>query len=205
MTTDIAGVLPEPRLRRFTLLTAGLVLYGASLALLVTADLGLAPWDVFHQGLAETTGLRLGLSVVVTSFAVLALWIPIRQRPGLGTLMNAIMIGLVFEAVIELLPDEASIPARIGLLIAAVVLNAIATGMYVGAGLGPGPRDGLMTGIAARGYQIKIVRTTIEVIVLVVGFLLGGSVGIGTLAYALGIGPLVHRTLPYFTIDKADS
>ena len=202
MTTVVPGFLPEPRVRRFSQLIAGLVLYGASLALLVTADFGLDPWDVFHQGLSETIDLRLGFAVVLTSFVVLILWIPIRQRPGLGTLMNAVLIGLVFEATIELLPDDASIGVRIALLLIAVGLNAVATGMYVGAGLGPGPRDGLMTGIAARGYAIKVVRTTIEVIVLAVGWLLGGSVGIGTVVYALGIGPLVHRTLPFFAIAK---
>ena len=183
-------------------LTVGLILFGASLALLVTADLGLDPWDVFHQGVSRTFEIRLGFVVVATSFVVLTLWIPIRQRPGLGTVMNAILVGLVFEATIEVLPQEAPLGARWLLLAAAIVVNAIATGMYVGAGLGPGPRDGLMTGIANRGYPIKVVRTGIEVAVLAAGWALGGSVGIGTVIYAFGIGPLVHRTLPFFAIDK---
>ena len=203
MTTVVPGVLPEPRIRRFVQLTVGLVLFGASLALLVTADLGLDPWDVFHQGVSRTFDIRLGLVVVATSFVVLTLWIPIRQRPGLGTVMNAILVGLVFEATIEVLPQEAPLGARWLLLAAAIVVNAIATGMYVGAGLGPGPRDGLMTGIANRGYPIKVVRTAIEVAVLAAGWALGGSVGIGTVIYAFGIGPLVHRTLPYFAIGKS--
>lgn len=203
MTTVVPGVLPEPRIRRFVQLTVGLVLFGASLALLVTADLGLDPWDVFHEGVSRTFDIRLGLVVVATSFVVLTLWIPIRQRPGLGTVMNAILVGLVFEATIEVLPQEAPLGARWLLLAAAIVVNAIATGMYVGAGLGPGPRDGLMTGIANRGYPIKVVRTAIEVAVLAAGWALGGSVGIGTVIYAFGIGPLVHRTLPYFAIGKS--
>ncbi len=168
----------------------------------MTADLGLDPWDVFHQGLARTLDIRLGIAVVGTSFAVLLLWVPIRQRPGIGTVLNAILVGVVFEATIAVLPESASIGARWVLLVAAIVLNAIATGLYVGAGLGPGPRDGLMTGIAARGHPLRVVRTSIEVTVLVAGWLLGGSVGIGTLAYALGIGPLVHIALPYFTIQS---
>ena len=202
--TDSAAtsLLPKPRWRRFIQLNFGLVLFGASLALLVTADLGLDPWDVFHPGLARTLDIRLGIAVVGTSFAVLLLWVPIRQRPGIGTVLNAILVGVVFEATIAVLPESASIGARWVLLVAAIVLNAIATGLYVGAGLGPGPRDGLMTGIAARGHPLRVVRTSIEVTVLVAGWLLGGSVGIGTLAYALGIGPLVHIALPYFTIQS---
>lgn len=195
-----SALLPKPKLRRLIQLNIGLVLFGASLALLVTADLGLAPWDVFHQGVAQTTGFRLGFVVVVTSFVVLIGWIPIRQRPGIGTVLNAILVGLVFEATIGLLPESLPFGQRWALLFAAVCLNALATGMYVGAGLGPGPRDGLMTGIAARGYPIRVVRTAIEVTLLIIGFLLGGSIGAGTLLYAFGIGPLIQIALPYFTI-----
>jgi uncharacterized membrane protein YczE len=174
-------LLPSPRLRRSTQLLSGLVLFGVSLALLVVADLGLAPWDVFHQGIARSLDLRLGGVVVVVSLLVLVLWIPLRERPGLGTLANAILVGVVFEISIGLIGETSALLGRWALLVGAIVLNAIATGMYVGAGLGPGPRDGLMTAIAARG-------------------LLGGSVGLGTVAFAFLIGPLVHRTLPHFTI-----
>lgn len=206
MSTPLTStLLPKPQLRRLIQLNFGLVLFGASLALLVTAELGLDPWDVFHQGLARTTGARLGYTVVATSFVVLLAWIPIRQRPGIGTILNAVLVGLVFEVTIELLPESVSLVWRWVLLVAAIVLNAIATGLYVGAGLGPGPRDGLMTGIAARGHPLRVVRTSIEVVVLLAGWILGGTIGIGTLAYALGIGPLVHIALPYFTIaDSSD-
>jgi len=196
------AVLPEPRLRRLIQLVVGLVLFGVSLAMLVSADLGLDPWDVFHQGVARTGNIRLGVVVVSTSLVVLTLWRPLRQRPGIGTIMNAVLVGIVFEATIPLLGEPSSLIWRWILLAGAITVNAIGTGMYVGAGLGPGPRDGLMTGIAARGYPIRLVRTGIEVVVLVAGWLLGGSVGLGTVAFALAIGPLVHITLPLFTIKN---
>ena len=192
---------PVPRLRRTAQLLAGLVLFAVSLALLVTADLGLDPWDVLHQGLSRTLDVRLGSVVIIASLAVLALWVPLRQRPGLGTVLNAVLVGVMFEAVIAVLGGVESMSARWVTLAAAVALNAAATGMYVGAGLGPGPRDGLMTGLARRGHSIRMVRTGIEVFVLVVGWLLGGSVGVGTVVFAASIGPLVHLTLPVFTID----
>lgn len=180
----------------------GLVLYGVSMAMIVNADLGLDPWDVFHQGIARTFDWRLGFVTIGVSVAVLLLWIPIRQRPGLGTILNAVMVGGVFELTSPLLPhDLDSIAARTALLVGGVLANAIATAMYIGAGLGPGPRDGLMTGIAARGWPVRWVRTTIEVVVLSLGWVLGGSVGIGTVLYALAIGPLVHPLLPLASID----
>lgn len=199
--TRVELLLPAPELRRVIQLVVGLALFAVSLALLVTADLGLDPWDVFHQGLSRTFDVRLGAVVVVASFAVLALWIPLRQRPGLGTILNAILVGVVFEATITVLGNPESAPARWGTLAAAVALNAVATGMYIGAGLGAGPRDGLMTGLARRGHSIRTVRTGIEVAVLAIGWLLGGSVGAGTVVFAGSIGPLVHLTLPVFTID----
>jgi len=195
-----AAVLPSPRLRRLIQLLFGLVLFGVSLAMLVSADLGLDPWDVLHQGIARTSGIRLGVVVVATSLTVLTLWLPLKQRPGIGTISNAVLVGVVFEATIALLAEPSSLIWRWILLAAAITLNAIGTGLYVGAGLGPGPRDGLMTGIAGRGYPIRRVRTGIEVAVLAAGWLLGGSVGLGTVAFALAIGPLVHITLPLFTI-----
>ena len=195
-----AAVLPSPRLRRLIQLLFGLVLFGVSLAMLVSADLGLDPWDVLHQGIARTSGIRLGVVVVATSLTVLTLWLPLKQRPGIGTISNAVLVGVVFEATIAVLAEPSSLIWRWILLAAAITLNAIGTGLYVGAGLGPGPRDGLMTGIAGRGYPIRRVRTGIEVAVLAAGWLLGGSVGLGTVAFALAIGPLVHITLPLFTI-----
>ncbi len=183
-------------------LTGGLALFGFSLALLVRAELGLDPWDVLHQGLAETLGARIGVVVVATSFVALAAWVPLRQRPGVGTIGNAAVVGVVFEIAIEAIPDLRTMPARVAVLAAGIVLNAVATGLYVGAGLGPGPRDGIMTGLAARGWPIRRVRTSIEGCVLALGWLLGGTIGVGTAAYAISIGPLIHIFLPIFTIDQ---
>ena len=184
--------------RRTTLLLIGLALYGLSLTLLVRAELGLAPWDVFHQGVAEVTGLSLGAVIVATSFVVLALWIPLRERPGIGTIANAILVGVGVDAFSAVLPEIDGTVARWLLMVVGVVLNGVATGLYIGAGMGPGPRDGLMTGIARGGHPIRIVRTSLELAVLLAGIALGGSFGLGTIAYALGIGPLVHIFLPRF-------
>lgn len=186
---------------RLAQLYLGLWLYGASMALMVEARLGLDPWDVFHQGLATTTGLRFGWVVIGVGALVLLLWIPLRQRPGLGTVSNVIVLGLSVEATLTLLPTPDPLPVRIGFLVAGVVLNGLATGMYIGARFGPGPRDGLMTGIVARwpGRSIRLVRTAIELTVLAAGALLGGTVGIGTLLYAVSIGPLAHVSIPWFT------
>lgn len=185
--------------RRTTLLLCGLALYGLSLTLLVRADLGLAPWDVFHQGVADTIGLSLGVTIVLTSFAVLALWIPLRERPGVGTVANAVLVGLGVEVFSAAIPEVGSIWLRCALLVLGVVGNGVATGMYIGAGMGSGPRDGLMTGIARRRGSIRVVRTTIELTVLVTGIVLGGTFGIGTVAYAVAIGPLAQLFLPIFT------
>ncbi len=184
--------------RRFALLVAGLALYGWSLALLVVADLGVSPWDVFHQGVSRQLDVRLGLVLIATSFVVLLAWIPIRERPGIGTIANAVLVGVAVDIALRVLPDVEAWTSRFAFLAAGVVLNGVATGMYIGAGLGPGPRDGLMTGIARRGHSIRVVRTSLEVGVLSVGWLLGGTVGIGTVAYALAIGPLAHVFIPVF-------
>jgi uncharacterized membrane protein YczE len=189
--------------RRVLQLEAGLVLYGLSLALLVEADLGLAPWDVLHQGLARSTGLSIGTWVVLVGALVLLLWVPLRQRPGFGTVCNVVLVGVSLDAALGVLPTPDALAVRIGCLAAGVVLNAVATAAYIGARLGPGPRDGLMTGIAARGHSVRMVRTAIEVTVLVTGFALGGTVGVGTLVYAVGIGPLVHPLLPLLTVRAA--
>jgi uncharacterized membrane protein YczE len=185
---------------RLIRLFAGLVLFGVSLALMVRADLGLGPWDVFHQGVGQRIGLSIGLVVNLTAIVVLLFWIPLRQRPGFGTVANVIVVGLVTDGTLWLLPAVEALAPRIALLVAGILANAVATGLYVGAGLGPGPRDGLMTGLAARGHSIRLVRTLIELTVLAIGWLLGGSVGFGTIAYALAIGPLVGVFLPRLTI-----
>jgi uncharacterized membrane protein YczE len=166
------------------------------MAMMVRAGLGLDPWDVFHQGLSLRTGLTIGAASAVVGAAVLLAWIPLRNRPGVGTVANVVVIAVSVDSALWLLPAPAGIVARIALLVAAVVLNAVSTVLYIGAGLGPGPRDGLMTGLVARtGRSVRLVRTTLEVTVLAVGWLLGGSVGVGTVVYAVGIGPLVQLVL----------
>lgn len=189
--------------RRLTQLFAGLLLYGFSMALLVQAGLGLDPWDVLHQGLAERTGLSIGTVVIAVGALVLLLWIPMRQRPGIGTIANVIVIGLAADLSIWLLPAPEPLAARIAFVVGGVVLNAVATAAYIGARLGPGPRDGLMTGLVRRtGRSVRLVRTSIEVTVLATGWLLGGTVGVGTVAYALAIGPLVHLLLPKLQVRE---
>jgi uncharacterized membrane protein YczE len=189
--------------RRLVQLYLGLVLYGFSSSLLVLGGLGLDPWDVFHQGLARHTPLAIGTWAIVVGVAVLLLWIPLRQRPGFGTLSNVVMVGATMDVVLALLSPPHGLTVRVACLLAGVVLNGIATGLYIGAGLGPGPRDGLMTGLAARGHSIRIVRTGIEATVLVTGWLLGGTVGVGTVLYAVSIGPLAHVFIPYFSRGRA--
>jgi uncharacterized membrane protein YczE len=184
--------------RRLIQLFAGLVLYGVSDAMLLLARLGVDPWDVLHQGLARRIGLQTGTWAIIVGVVVLLLWIPLRQRPGVGTLCNVVVVGLVIDAVLWLVPPPAALAVRVPMLIGGVVLNGMATGLYIGAGLGPGPRDGLMTGIAARGHSIRVVRTCIEATVLAAGWLLGGNVGPGTVLYAVAIGPLAHVFIPLF-------
>lgn len=192
--------------RRLVQLYVGLALYGASLALLVRAEFGVAPWDVLHQGLARQTGLSIGTWVVLAGVLVLLLWVPLRQRPGLGTVSNALLVGVALDATLALLPPlpaAAPLGAHVLVLGAGVALNGVATALYIGARLGPGPRDGLMTGLAARGHPVRVVRTALEVGVLTTGWLLGGTVGIGTVVYALGIGPLAQALLPRFDVPVA--
>jgi uncharacterized membrane protein YczE len=184
---------------RLAQLYGGLVLYGVSSSLLVLANLGLDPWDVFHQGLSRTFGLAIGTWAIIVGVIVLLLWIPLRQRPGIGTVSNVILIGLTMDVVLGHVHAPHAMAARIACLICGVFLNGVATGAYIGAGLGPGPRDGLMTGLAARGHSIRVVRTGLEVTVLAVGWLLGGTVGVGTVVYALAIGPLAHVFVPLFS------
>lgn len=189
--------------RRLIQLFLGLALYGFSIGLMVRSGLGLDPWDVFHQGLSGHVGLSFGMIVNVVGAIVLLLWIPIRQRPGIGTIANVLMIGLWADLSLWLIPSVQSLPLACTMLLAGIFLNGVATGAYIGAGLGPGPRDGLMTGLVKRtGGSVRVIRTGIELTVLGIGWLLGGTVGVGTLVYALAIGPIIHRMLPLFAIPE---
>jgi uncharacterized membrane protein YczE len=192
----IAPIPPDRRLRRVAQLLAGIVLYGVTAAMLVLAGLGLDPWDVLHQGFSRTFGLGIGTWAIIVSLAVLTLWRPLHQRPGAGTVANALLVGVVIDVVLSLVHPPHALAARVAILVAAVAGNGVATGLYIGAGLGPGPRDGLSVGIAARGHSMRVVRTVIEATVLLTGVLLGGTVGVGTVVYALTIGPITHLTIP---------
>ncbi|MBZ3902329.1 hypothetical protein J8M51_11840 [Streptomyces scabiei] len=194
--------MPPRRLgRRLTQLYTGLALYGASSALLVEAGLGLEPWNVLHQGLAELTGMTIGVVSIFVGAVVLLLWIPLRQRPGLGTVSNVFVVGIAMDATLALVPEAHTMAVRIPLLVAGIVLNGVATGLYIAARFGPGPRDGLMTGLHRRtGRSVRLMRTAVEVAVLATGFALGGTVGVGTLLYALSIGPLAQFFLRLFAV-----
>ncbi|GAA3942635.1 YczE/YyaS/YitT family protein [Actinoplanes auranticolor] len=193
--------------RRVSQLFAGLVLYGISMAFMVESDLGLNPWDVFHQGVSKATGISFGWVVLLTGIPVLLLWIPLRQRPGFGTIANLVVVGFAADAALAVLTPGESMAMRITYLVVGIALNGVATAMYIGARFGPGPRDGLMTGIVNRWprLSIRVVRTSIEVLVLGIGVLLGGTIGFGTVAYALGIGPLVQLFMPAFAVPAADA
>jgi uncharacterized membrane protein YczE len=195
---------PDRLGRRLFQLYTGLALYGASSALLVESGLGLEPWGVLHQGLAELTGLTIGVVSIFVGAAVLLLWIPLRQRPGLGTVSNVFVVGLAMDGTLALVPDAHALGARVPLLVAGIVLNGVATGLYIAASFGPGPRDGLMTGLhRITGRSIRLVRTAIEVAVVATGFALGGTVGIGTVLYAVAIGPLAQLFLRVFAVPAA--
>jgi uncharacterized membrane protein YczE len=187
----------------------GLLLFGVGVTLLIESDLGAAPWDVFHTGITELTGISTGWVIIITGVLLLLLWIPLREQPGLGTILNATVIGLVVGLTVPLVDDVALLVARIPMMLGGVVLIAIGSGFYIGAGLGPGPRDGLMTGLARRGafgrsISIRRARTFVELLVLVVGVALGGAIGVGTAVFAFGIGPLVQVFLPRLTVpDRA--
>lgn len=195
-----AGRMP----RRLLQLFVGLSLFGASMAMMLRATLGLNPWDVLHDGLTRTLPLSFGQIVVVASFAVLLLWIPLRQSPGLGTLANAIWIGVATDLTLAALEAPYALPARAALMVGGVALNGLASALYIGAQLGPGPRDGLMTGLHHRtGISLRLVRASLEITVLALGWALGGVVGVGTVLYALAIGPLVQFFLPRCTVRLA--
>ena len=199
----MGGMLQPVLARRLVQLYAGLVLYGVSMALMVRSSLGVMPWDVLHQGLSRQLGWSLGLVTIVVGAAVLLAWIPLRERPGLGTLSNVVVIGLAVDAALAVLPAPGGLPARLAFGGAGVVLNGVATAAYIGVQFGPGPRDGLMTGLVRRtGGSVRLVRTAIEAAVVTAGWLLGGTLGILTLVYALAIGPLVHLLLPRLTVPR---
>lgn len=187
--------------RRLVQLLVGLWLYGTAMALFVRSGLGLDPWDVFHAGVQHLVGWSFGTVVIVVGFAVLLLWIPLRQAPGLGTIANAIVIGVATDATLAWVPPAAGLAMAWTLLLVGLVVNGIAGALYIGAQLGPGPRDGLMTGLARRtGWSLRLVRTGLELSVLGIGWALGGVVGIGTVVYAVAIGPLVQFFLPYVVV-----
>lgn len=202
---SVVTVPRGPRLtRRLFQLYVGLALYGASAALLVRAGLGLEPWGVLHQGLAEWTGLTIGVVSIIVGAVVLLLWIPMRQRPGLGTVSNVFVVGLAMDGTLALVPEPDALRVRITLMVAGIVINGVATGLYIAARFGPGPRDGLMTGLhRGTGRSLRLVRTAIEVAVVVTGFALGGSLGVGTVLYALSIGPLAQFFLRFFAVAEA--
>ncbi len=196
-----AGRMP----RRLVQLVVGLWLYGASMAMVIRGSLGLDPWDVFHAGVMTHVGLSFGTVVIVVGVLVLLLWIPLRQVPGLGTIANVILIGVATDATLAMLGTPDGLVARGAFMLGGIVVNGLAGALYIGAQLGPGPRDGLMTGLARRtGLSIRLVRTSLEVTVLATGFLLGGQVGLGTLIYAVSIGPLVQFFLPFTVVALGD-
>ena len=187
--------------RRLPQLYAGLFLYGFSMAMMIKANLGLDPWDVLHQGLTRYVPFSFGTVTIIVGALVLLLWIPLRQWPGLGTVSNVFVVGLSADFGLWLLPTPDAAPVRIGLMVLSVVLNGLAGAIYIGSHFGPGPRDGLMTGLVARtGGSLRLIRTGIEIGVLAIGFLLGGTVGVGTVLYAAAIGPLVQFFLPYVAV-----
>jgi len=189
----------SPGVRRLTQLGLGLVLYGVSIALMLSAGLGVDSWDVFHQGLAGHLDLSFGWVVNGVSLVVLMGWIQLRQRPGLGTVTNALVVGMVADAALAVVPHPRWLPWQLVLLLVGIGVNGLATGLYIGAGLGPGPRDGLMTGLSTRtGASIRLVRTVIELVVLAAGWALGGPLGFGTILYAVAIGPLSQIAIGHF-------
>ncbi|MFD9130071.1 YitT family protein [Kitasatospora sp. NPDC059571] len=189
--------------RRLVQLAGGLTLYGTSMGLMLRASLGGNPWDVFHQGLSRHLGMSVGVWVTVVGALVLLLWIPLRQRPGVGTVGNVLVLGAAMDVTMRLVDAPHPLPARIALLVCGIVLNGLATGLYIGARLGPGPRDGLMTGLHRRtGRSLRLIRTGIELTVLAAGILLGGTFGVGTIAYALAIGPLAQFFLRWCTVPE---
>jgi uncharacterized membrane protein YczE len=188
--------------RRLIRCVLGLALFAVGISLQMNANIGAPPWDVFHQGVANQTDITIGKIIVVTGCFLLLLWIPLKQKPGLGTILNALEIGLVADIALGAIPEPSSIFIQVPMALLGIVVVAIGSGLYIGSALGPGPRDGLMTGLAKRGIPIRVGRTVLEVIVLVTGWLLGGQVGVATFAFAFGVGPLVQFFLPRLAVKK---
>jgi uncharacterized membrane protein YczE len=193
-------LFPDRAVQRSARCIVGLGLFGLGISMFVAAHLGLAPWDVFHQGVSRHTGISLGWVIEIVGFALLLLWIPLRQRPGVGTILNALEIGLVVNLIGDHLPSTDRLIPRLVYVIGGVVVIAAGSGLYIGAGLGTGPRDGIMVGLAARGFSVRVTRTVLEAVVMAVGIALGGHIGIGTLAFVVGIGPLVHVLIPLLAL-----
>lgn len=189
-------------LHRLPRVLFGLVLFGVGIALMIEADLGLAPWDVFHQGLADLTGIPIGTIIVIIGLILLTIFIPLKERMGLGTILNAVLIGLTVDAVLSVISQPDSLALRALFMLAGPAVIAVGSGFYIGGGLGPGPRDGIMTGLARRGISVGKARTAIEVTVLIAGLLLGGGIGIGTLWFTFGIGPMVAFWLPRLAMNR---
>jgi len=187
---------PITILRAAPRLLVGLVVFGTAVALMVTADLGLGPWDVLHQGVSQRAGITIGLASILVGATVLMMWLPLRERPGIGTIANVLVVGATLDIVLSVVATPDALWQRWLMLLVAVPLLSIGVGLYLGAGLGPGPRDGVMTGLARRGLPIGVARTGIEVTALTLGWLLGGTVGLGTIYIAAGIGPMVHVAIP---------
>lgn len=203
---DLAPLpLRDRPVRRLTQLMAGLVLFGVGEGLVMAGGLGVLPWDVLSQGLVNQVGLTVGAWSIIIGASVLAAWIPMRERPGVGTISNVLVIGIVLDAILAVLPRPSVLAAQLGFLVAGVLLNGFASAVYIGARLGPGPRDGLMTGLVRiTGRSVRVIRTAIEVTVVLAGYLLGGNLGLGTALYALAIGPIIHACLPYVLVPRAE-
>ena len=205
-TTPLIPLIPRDRFaERLIRCLLGLFLFGLGVSMIIEAELGAAPWDVFHTGVSELAGISLGTTVILTGLALLLIWIPLRERPGLGTLLNAVVVGVVVDVTLPWIPESDLLVGRTALMLGGVVVIAIGSGFYIGAGLGPGPRDGLMTGLSGRSIgpwpiSIRFARTAVELLVMGIGIALGGSIGIGTAVFAFGIGPLVQIFLPRLTV-----
>jgi uncharacterized membrane protein YczE len=191
-------------LARFARCSGGLTVFGVGIALIITSHLGNGPWDVFHQGVAERTGVPIGTVIIATGAVLLLAWIPLRQRIGLGTVLNVVLIGAAVDLAMLVLPDGFdALAARLAAFAGGMALIAVGSGLYIGAGLGSGPRDGIMVGLAARGLSVRAARTGVEVAALAIGWILGGTVGVGTVVFALAIGPMVQVTLRWFSRPAA--
>ena len=203
MSNYFVEPLKDRPIERLTRCVFGLTLFGTGIGMQKAGNLGLPPWDVFHDGVSKIINVPFGRTIVITSLFVMLLWIPLRQAPGLATILNAVQVGVIADIFLTIVPQADAMPLRIFLMLGGIVTTGIGSGFYIGAGLGPGPRDGLMVGLAKRGINIGKARTGVEITVLIIGMLLGGSIGVGTVAFAVLIGPIVAKTLPPLQIRPA--